>query len=315
MCGGPCPNHCALKLYADGVRALPSPPRARMHGFTTVALLHHTGDAAPPNRTLELVMPRGGHVELVGLRLSVARAPALEVRRPHWRPHAAFRWLAYGDSITQGFCADTPYPEIIGRENGWRDINAGISALPRPQGAGHGAQPLQGRPRDHLARDERLFVVVHEAAGSLPCDAGAKLATVLDEFRAVQPRVPIAVITPLTRRDEGHATCCVTLEGARQQLKAEVVKRQVRGDETSSSSTARRCSPPPRWMATASTRATMPPRVTSRSTSTPRAASRACAPVRRAVARAAAAARVGAHAARRGARLLRARPRFGPLAV
>ena len=65
---------------------------------------------------------------------------------------------------------------------------------------------------------------------ALPCDAGAKLATVLDEFRAVQPRVPIAVITPLTRRDEGHATCCVTLEGARQQLKAEVVKRQVRGD-------------------------------------------------------------------------------------
>lgn len=232
MCGGPCPNHCALKLYVDGVRrALPSPPRAHMHGFTTVALLHHTGDAAPPNRTLELVMPRGGHVELVGLRLSVARAPALEVRRPHWRPHAAFRWLAYGDSITQGFCADTPYPEIIGRENGWRDINAGISGLfLGRKGQGTALSRSKADLVTILLGTNDFSSWCMKPPEALPCDAGAKLATVLDEFRAVQPRVPIAVITPLTRRDEGHATCCVTLEGARQQLKAEVVKRQVRGD-------------------------------------------------------------------------------------
>ena len=121
--------------------------------------------------------------------------------------------------------------DSIGRENGWRDINAGISGLFLGR---KGQGTALSRSKADLVT---IFLGTNDFSAwcmkppeALPCDAGAKLATVLDEFRAVQPRVPIAVITPLTRRDEGHATCCVTLEGARQQLKAEVVKRQVRGD-------------------------------------------------------------------------------------
>ena len=123
MRGAVCTNRCEVRLYVDGVETpLPqAAPRTSYSGEVVVLLL----DGAPAGvlRKLELVMPWGGVVAFRSFTLSPAGA---RLARPAPPPLTA---TFYGDSITQGFCADVPYPEALGQWNNWETINLGIGGM------------------------------------------------------------------------------------------------------------------------------------------------------------------------------------------
>ena len=100
-----------------------------------------TGASLEAERHLEIVLPWTGIVEIKGLELyddgKLTFHPA-PLRRP-------FTYLAYGDSITQGFCGDLPYPDQVGRLNNWRTINLGWGGLV--------FKPSQGAPIGQIPAD------------------------------------------------------------------------------------------------------------------------------------------------------------------
>jgi hypothetical protein len=107
-----CRANCEPLLYVDGVRAVlpapPSSPSGRYDGRVARLLIDEPGGGemrAP--RLVELVMPWGGPVVFRGLELHRgvgADAPRLTAPDAKQR----FLYVAYGDSITHGFCAETP---------------------------------------------------------------------------------------------------------------------------------------------------------------------------------------------------------------
>lgn len=106
-----CRANCEPLVYVDGVRValpvFPSPPSGRYDGMVSRPLIDEPGEAVLP-RLVELVMPWGGPVVFRGLELhgrgGGAGAPRLAA--PSATP--LFLYVAYGDSITHGFCAETP---------------------------------------------------------------------------------------------------------------------------------------------------------------------------------------------------------------
>ena len=141
--GAVCTNRCEARLYVDGV-ATPLPRQhgagGRFSGEQVLLLLDDSaggGDVGggPPTgvrtagsalRKIELVMPWGGVVAFRSFTLSPDTA-----RRQ--RPTLPTTTVAfYGDSITQGFCADVPYPEAIGQWNGTRRAGVAKEGVVRP---------------------------------------------------------------------------------------------------------------------------------------------------------------------------------------
>lgn len=108
-----CRANCEPLLYVDGVRAalpaFPSPPSGRYDGLVARSLIDEPGGGETPSRSrlVELVMPWGAPVVFRGLELygrGGADAPRLAAPKAKQR----FLYVAYGDSITHGFCAETP---------------------------------------------------------------------------------------------------------------------------------------------------------------------------------------------------------------
>ncbi|EOD12381.1 hypothetical protein EMIHUDRAFT_213608 [Emiliania huxleyi CCMP1516] len=150
-------------------------------------------EAAPMGmRRFELSMPWGAATHLAGLRL--ARPPTsdgITVQRPP--PRGRFTYIAYGDSITHGYCAETPYPGLIGRLNNWTAINlgwGGIRVTPR-----HGPA-LGAIPADLIS----MLIGTNDYGGG-NCEVAAGLSETLNGIREAQPDVPLVVITMILRRE------------------------------------------------------------------------------------------------------------------
>ena len=122
--GATCRNRCEARLYVDGVARplLDFSVKSVYRGEEVLVLLNEEHAAM---RRVELVMPWGGVVAFRGMTLSPASARRA---RP---PAPALSAVFYGDSITQGFCADVPFPDAIGMWNGWESINLGIGGMVR----------------------------------------------------------------------------------------------------------------------------------------------------------------------------------------
>ena len=222
---GSCNNNCEPSLYVDQVKqSLPSPAASSIaEGRHEIQLLEATGggdasSTAKKERRLELVMPWGAEVAIHSFRLCCG-TPSL--RRPN--ASSSFRFVAYGDSIVQGFCAGTPFPETLGRVNGWQSFNLGIGGMRvTPH---HG--PSIGRLRSDLTM---LFIGTNNWWGS--CDISEGIGQTIEGIRREAPHLPLAIVTMLTRSDEPgrNGRGCITLEDFRQQIRDEVRRRHGAGD-------------------------------------------------------------------------------------
>ena len=229
--GCSCAMTCQPTLYVDGRRReLPKTSvKSRYQGMLTLDLLTATsvGPSNQPERYVELVLPWGGVVQIRSLQLhdegqlSLRRAPP---RRP-------FTYMAYGDSITQGFCGDTPYPEQVGRLNNWRTINLGWGGLIFKAKNG---PPIGQIPADLIS----IAIGTNNwPAGPPLCDLGPLLSETVGGIRQGQPSTPIVVLTMFSRGSSAgdehspRGGCQKSFEEMRAQLRAEVVRRQGLGDK------------------------------------------------------------------------------------
>ncbi len=220
---GTCVATCEPTLYVDGERRAlpPASIRTRYHGVLALDILTDTtGASLVAERHLEIVLPWTGIVEIKGLELyddgKLTFHPA-PLRRP-------FTYLAYGDSITQGFCGDLPYPDQVGRLNNWRTINLGWGGLQ--------FKPSQGAPIGQIPAD---LISIALGTNNWPggqCDLATLLGQTLDGIRAGQPQTPIVVMTPFVRAGEENrrGQCQWNLEDARVKLRGEVARRTRLGD-------------------------------------------------------------------------------------
>lgn len=133
-----------------------------------------------------LVMPYGDSVEFLGL------AGEGEIAAVEARPR--LRWVAYGDSVTQGFDAShsgATYPWLVAAARGWEAINLGIggrSTTPEDAAAIAGLRP------DLVS----IAIGVNDwQDGVRPSVYGERLLATIRGVRSGAPRCRIAVITPL----------------------------------------------------------------------------------------------------------------------
>lgn len=181
-----CTASCAVTLYVDGERV----PTRREDGFyqgdVRVAAM---SQAQPTAHHYELIMPWAAAVEFRGLELSsTTRVPEV-LPSP---PAPSFLYVAYGDSITHGWCSESPYPELIARRNGWRSVNLGIAGMGAQSEtvAQHGAA---------IARQGGDLVTVAIGTNDFWWCGNVEepLRQTIAGIRHGQSTVPIVLITPL----------------------------------------------------------------------------------------------------------------------
>jgi len=140
-------------------------------------------------RALRFHLPYAEAVDCGGFTLNDGArvAPAApEAARP--------RWLACGDSITQGFRASSPlgtYPALVGARRGWSVFNAGIG--------GRCAEAVDGEALAAIPADlVTILLGYNDYYQQRPAAATRdQLAGMIRALRQGQPHRPIVVITPL----------------------------------------------------------------------------------------------------------------------
>jgi len=145
---------------------------------------------APVFHDYEIFLPYADSVDFAGLKVNP------EARFEPMKARAATRYVAYGDSITQGFAAstiDNTYPFLIGKAKGWETIDLGFggrSSFPAPADA------------DVLAslKPEVVTVLlgVNDWMGNVPLERyGANMEKFLSTLRAALPQTSVYLLTPL----------------------------------------------------------------------------------------------------------------------
>lgn len=139
-----CGSSCAMTLLLDGaVVAGAADGSARAAGRYDGPVDLTFPPAPPGAHDFALVWPWGASIDFRGLTLSgggpggagleavgalsTTDAAAAGTTEPPWR---GLRYVAYGDSITHGFCGlSDAYPEQLGRLNGFETFNLGGEAI------------------------------------------------------------------------------------------------------------------------------------------------------------------------------------------
>ncbi|MCC6444264.1 MAG: SGNH/GDSL hydrolase family protein [Armatimonadetes bacterium] len=139
-------------------------------------------------REFEMFLPVADPVRFNGLALhgGSGLAPCKKLPGP--------LYMAYGDSITQGFWASsamTSYPSRTARAMGWQAINMGFGG--RRAAASDGAALTARRP--DVAS---ILIGVNDCLGQVPlADFAANVAGILDALRDAHPALPVYLLTPL----------------------------------------------------------------------------------------------------------------------
>ena len=219
MCGV-CNAACSPKLYMNGVRVeLPEETIRSFYanGVEEFLLWRHAAPLSSPQR-FDLVLPWTASIDLRALRLQNIQ----HLSRPAAR--SDFKYIAYGDSITQGFCSDTPYPEHLARVNGWSANNLGIGGIP--------ILPRHGKAIGQL-RGDLVTVLIGTNSWPFDCDVSPEFTEFLANLRSEQPEVPIVVVTMLVRGNEPdlNKPRCSTLEDTREQIRKVFRGLKQQGDE------------------------------------------------------------------------------------
>jgi lysophospholipase L1-like esterase len=155
--------------------------------------------ATPLAHNYSVIWPYGTQMVFDGLQLQGGQSHLLVP--PPTRP--AFRYVAYGDSITQGYYASSgivdTYPDRVARKKGWSVVNMGFG--------GETTVPSDGTAVGLLGGN-----LVTVAIGTNDFGTSKPLATfvsdynaLLDAIRALQPTVPIYSVTPIWTSVEAFA--------------------------------------------------------------------------------------------------------------
>ncbi len=143
----------------------------------------------------------------------------------------AQRWLCYGDSIAEGWCASEPagaWPHVVARERGLDVVNLGYAGAARGEIAS--AEELAQLPADliSIAHGTNCWTRTPHSAELFAAGLRAFLAVV----RAGHPRTPIVAVSPILRAD-AEATpnkLGATLADLRAAFEAVVDERRAAGD-------------------------------------------------------------------------------------
>jgi len=166
---------------------------AAEHNWKVV--LPETGRA----RVLRFHFPYGESVDCGGVTLNDGARVLVPPPEP-----ARQRWLACGDSITQGFRASSPlstYPAIVGTRRGWTVLNAGIG--------GRCAEAMDGRALAGIAADLVTILLGYNDYHRQrpPEETRDHLVAMIRALRrGGRARRPIIVITPLWSSQDAPGT-------------------------------------------------------------------------------------------------------------
>jgi len=161
IAGSSCGNQCEATLYVDG-REVSAPSLVHRDGRYDGLLEFELPRLNPPSvqRDYTLILPWGAAIDFRGLTLSSAAAqPQVSLPRPP--SPAPLRYVAYGDSITHGFCSAGPsYPEHLARLAGWTPVDMGIQGLAASSGADwkHGRDIAQRNPDVVTVRAPYMYI-------------------------------------------------------------------------------------------------------------------------------------------------------------
>lgn len=140
-------------------------------------------------RLIDITLPYADSVTFLGLGLPKG-AELYVIPRESMK-----RYVAYGDSITQGFQAGNPvetYPVMLARARKWELINMGFGSrkATQPDGA------VLGRLKPDVLT---ILIGVNDCLQKKPLDRfAADVAGLLAEFRRALPKTPVYLITPLS---------------------------------------------------------------------------------------------------------------------
>ena len=154
--------------------------------------------ATPAMRSYSVIWPYGTQMVFTGLVLD-GGSHRLATPAPS-RPSRLY--VAYGDSITQGYYAATgtihTYPDQVARKKSWSVINMGFGGEPTVPSDGTAVGKLNG---------SIVTVAIgvndwgqNKAMGTFISDYNG----LLDQIRALQPSVPLYCITPIWTGVEGY---------------------------------------------------------------------------------------------------------------
>ncbi len=135
-----------------------------------------------------IVMPYGDSVEFQGLTVNEG------ARFEPFPSPPAVRYIAFGDSITQGFTASSisrTYPFLLAENNRWQLLNLGFG--------GRSAVAADGKLAGALGADVMTILIgVNDWQEGVPLEKyEAQMKGLLANIRSRQPDVPIFLITPL----------------------------------------------------------------------------------------------------------------------
>ena len=186
----------ALALY-HGTRAVGLVSLSSPHFCGRVVLLDRDADiidvkAAP----WRIILPYGALTTVSALYLSDDAEVLPAARRP-------VRWLAHGDSITQGAHALSPgmtYVHLVADALGWDALNLGFGGS--AWGDAVVAEYIASR-EDWDALSIAIGTNTYGGSREPAAPYGARYATFLDIIRRAHPGKPILCITPIWRMQDG----------------------------------------------------------------------------------------------------------------
>ena len=229
-----CANQCEPSLLVDGElvsaqswRNEDARWRPPVYAQGSVLRMSAMRQRKAATHEYELRMPSGASVELRGVRLTggeETRQLATAPSPPPPRAARRFSLVSLGDSITQGFCADSEaWPSLLASHllNGTAH-NLGFQGLT----ARHAATARLGAAVGRLARRVGASLVVvllgaNDCGGRQPHNVtGAHLAAIAsDVLSEAAPAAAVALITPLATTTRGR---CV--DDVRRQARAALAR-------------------------------------------------------------------------------------------
>lgn len=153
-------------------------------------------------RDCELIMPYGDSIEFTGL--SIADGRLLPVA-----PRPAFKYVAFGDSITHGFRAGDigkTYPFMVGEELQWQVVNMGFGSRTTVSSDGDSIAACGG---DIIS----ILIGFNDFYGNQPIAKYAQnLTSMICNIRKSQPDTPVFLITPLWSSEPAWAASKIGLK-------------------------------------------------------------------------------------------------------
>jgi lysophospholipase L1-like esterase len=178
--------------------------------------------AAGPGRRTIVYLPEGMHPDVLGVE---GVDGAVEAAAP--QP----RWLAYGDSIVEGWVASTPpraWPAVAGRRYGLDVVNLGYAGAARGEIPTAEQMAAVGADVISVSYGTNCWSRTPHSAGMVRAGAAA----FLDVLRQGHPHTPIVVTSPVLRPD-AEATANrlgATLEDLRAAIEDAALARVAAGD-------------------------------------------------------------------------------------